>query len=192
LACEAPIATWPVAAMVEKMFCSDYPRGSLTASGSGGFRLWRAPGSAGFGGCVSVCPPWLPGIVAAPSNATIAAPPPDSLRSNSAGRPAADESAVRSLSAAAPGSRPAGQSLPPATLLISGWRVGFSGGPTGGDDSQKLLPRRGSYSPPGRKPPAQLRINTLTQKGPTFRLFGASELKTMQVLVTDVIFSINP
>ena len=27
----------------------------------------------------------------------------------------------------------------------------------GGDDSQKLLPWRGSYSPPGRKPPAQLR-----------------------------------
>jgi hypothetical protein len=26
----------------------------------------------------------------------------------------------------------------------------------GGDDSQKLLPWRGSYSPPGRKPPARL------------------------------------
>ena len=33
----------------------------------------------------------------------------------------------------------------------------------GGDDSQKLLPWRGSYSSPGRKPPAPLRINTLTQ-----------------------------
>jgi len=33
----------------------------------------------------------------------------------------------------------------------------------GGDDSQKLLPRRGSYSPPGRKPPAQLRNNTVTE-----------------------------
>src|ERR1019366_9184625 len=33
----------------------------------------------------------------------------------------------------------------------------------GGDDSQKLLPCRGSYSPPGRKPPAQLRINNVTE-----------------------------
>ena len=33
----------------------------------------------------------------------------------------------------------------------------------GGDDSQKLLPWRGIHSSPGRKPPAQLRTNTLTQ-----------------------------
>ena len=32
----------------------------------------------------------------------------------------------------------------------------------GGDDSQKLLPWRGSYSSPGRKPPAYSKINTLT------------------------------
>src|SRR5580693_10721505 len=32
----------------------------------------------------------------------------------------------------------------------------------GGDDSQKLLPRRGLYSSPGPKPPVQLRTNTLT------------------------------
>jgi hypothetical protein len=34
----------------------------------------------------------------------------------------------------------------------------------GGDDSQKLLPWRGSYSSPGRKPPAQ-QINTLPAAG---------------------------
>jgi hypothetical protein len=34
----------------------------------------------------------------------------------------------------------------------------------GGDDSQKLLPWRGSYSSPGRsKPPALNNINTLAQ-----------------------------
>ena len=34
----------------------------------------------------------------------------------------------------------------------------------GGDDSQKLLPRRGSYSPPGRKPPAPIyEINNVTE-----------------------------
>ena len=33
----------------------------------------------------------------------------------------------------------------------------------GGDDSQKLLPWRGAYSPPGRsKPPAHGKINTLS------------------------------
>ena len=32
----------------------------------------------------------------------------------------------------------------------------------GGDDSQKLLPWRGSYSSPGRKPPAQ-RFHTVTE-----------------------------
>ena len=35
----------------------------------------------------------------------------------------------------------------------------------GGDDSQKLLPWRGSYSPPGRKPPAHYRIDTVAQRG---------------------------
>jgi hypothetical protein len=34
----------------------------------------------------------------------------------------------------------------------------------GGDDSQKLLPWRGAYSSPGRKPPAHYRINTLAQR----------------------------
>ena len=34
----------------------------------------------------------------------------------------------------------------------------------GGDDSQKLLPRRGLHSSPGRKPPAHCKINTLTQR----------------------------
>jgi hypothetical protein len=33
----------------------------------------------------------------------------------------------------------------------------------GGDDSQKLLPWRGIHSSPGRKPPAQLRINNVTE-----------------------------
>src|ERR1039457_5182964 len=33
----------------------------------------------------------------------------------------------------------------------------------GGDDSQKLLPWRGIPSSPGRKPPAQLRINNVTE-----------------------------
>jgi hypothetical protein len=62
----------------------------------------------------------------------------------------------------------------------------------GGDDSQMLLPWRGIHSSPGRKPPAQLRNQHSNPKessgwweSPTFCLFGASELKTMQVLVTD-------
>jgi hypothetical protein len=33
----------------------------------------------------------------------------------------------------------------------------------GGDDSQKLLPRRGILSPPGRKPPAHYEINTVAE-----------------------------
>src|ERR1035437_6946054 len=33
----------------------------------------------------------------------------------------------------------------------------------GGDDSQKLLPWREIHSSPGRKPPAQLRINNVTE-----------------------------
>ena len=33
----------------------------------------------------------------------------------------------------------------------------------GGDDSQKLLPWRGAYSSPGRKPPAHCRINNVTE-----------------------------
>ena len=33
----------------------------------------------------------------------------------------------------------------------------------GGDDSQKLLPWRGAYSPPGRRPPVHCKLNTLTQ-----------------------------
>src|SRR5450759_4337656 len=32
----------------------------------------------------------------------------------------------------------------------------------GGDDSQKLLPRRGVHSSPGRKPPAQLTKSTIS------------------------------
>ena len=33
----------------------------------------------------------------------------------------------------------------------------------GGDDSQKLLPWRGTHSSPGRKPPAHCRINNITE-----------------------------
>ena len=36
----------------------------------------------------------------------------------------------------------------------------------GGDDSQKLLPWRGIYSSPGRKPPAHYEINTVTETAP--------------------------
>ena len=43
----------------------------------------------------------------------------------------------------------------------------------GGDDSQKLLPWRGIYSSPGRKPPAHYEINTVTETAPHFaRLRG--------------------
>ena len=38
----------------------------------------------------------------------------------------------------------------------------------GGDDSQKLLPWRGIYSSPGRKPPAHYEINTVTETAPPF------------------------
>jgi len=61
--------------------------------------FWRVPGSAGFARSVSAGPVPSPGIVAAPSTATIAAPPPGSARCNSAGALAEDESAARSLSA---------------------------------------------------------------------------------------------
>jgi hypothetical protein len=37
----------------------------------------------------------------------------------------------------------------------------------GGDDSQKLLPWRGTISSPGRsKPPVQCEINTVAKSGP--------------------------
>src|SRR5262249_26594350 len=42
--------------------------------------------------------------------------------------------------------------------------VGFSLGPMGGDDSQKLLPWRGIHSSPGRKPPPRYETNTLPQR----------------------------
>jgi len=38
----------------------------------------------------------------------------------------------------------------------------------GGDDSQKLLPWRGIYSSPGRKPPAHYEINTVPETAPRF------------------------
>jgi hypothetical protein len=38
----------------------------------------------------------------------------------------------------------------------------------GGDDSQKLLPWRGIYSSPGRKPPAHYEINNVTESAPRF------------------------
>jgi hypothetical protein len=38
----------------------------------------------------------------------------------------------------------------------------------GGDDSQKLLPWRGIYSSPGRKPPAHYEINTVTETAPRY------------------------
>ena len=37
----------------------------------------------------------------------------------------------------------------------------------GGHDSQKLLPRRGSYSSPGRSKPPADRTNTLTDRSPS-------------------------
>jgi len=67
---------------------------ALVVSGCG-----PAPGSAGFARSVAVCPPWSPGIAAAPSTATIPALPPDSARCNSVGVLAGDESAARILSA---------------------------------------------------------------------------------------------
>jgi hypothetical protein len=53
----------------------------------------------------------------------------------------------------------------------------------GGDDSQKLLPWRGIHSPPGRKPPAQLRINTLTQTGSSD--FGVSDFLPVRSVRTE-------
>ena len=38
----------------------------------------------------------------------------------------------------------------------------------GGDDSQKLLPWRGSYSSPGRRSPVHCKLNTLTQPNSFF------------------------
>jgi hypothetical protein len=58
-----------------------------------------ASGSAGFGRCVSVCQPSSLGIVAALATATTSAPLPGNVHCNSAGVPAADESAARILSA---------------------------------------------------------------------------------------------
>jgi hypothetical protein len=57
------------------------------------------PGSAGFARSVSVCPPWWSGISLGPSIATIAAPHPGTLRCNTVGALAGDESAGRILSA---------------------------------------------------------------------------------------------
>jgi hypothetical protein len=58
-----------------------------------------APGSVGFGLCVSVCPPLLSDIVVVPSGVPISAPLLGSLDCNSVAVPAGDESVVRSLSA---------------------------------------------------------------------------------------------
>jgi hypothetical protein len=44
----------------------------------------------------------------------------------------------------------------------------------GGDDSQKLLPWRGIYSSPGRKPPAQLPKSTISLKLAGWNLQGRS------------------
>ena len=43
----------------------------------------------------------------------------------------------------------------------------------GGDDSQKLLPWRGIYSSPGRKPPAHYEINTVTEMALRFARLSA-------------------
>jgi len=62
----------------------------------------------------------------------------------------------------------------------------------GGDDAKKLLPWRGIHAPSGANLRLGCEINTLTPKShlagrslSDFCLFGASELKTMHVLVTD-------
>jgi hypothetical protein len=56
-----------------------------------------APGSAGFGRCVSAGPLLLPDIVAGLSTATTSALPPGSARCNSAVALAADENAAHIL-----------------------------------------------------------------------------------------------
>jgi len=58
-----------------------------------------APGSAGFGRSVSVCPPLLSGSVAVPCALPIYEPLPGSFGCNSADAPAGDESAARIPSA---------------------------------------------------------------------------------------------
>ena len=55
----------------------------------------------------------------------------------------------------------------------------------GGDDSQKLLPWRGIYSSPGRKPPAHYEINTVTETAPRFARLpaGVAQLQTTWVIL---------
>jgi hypothetical protein len=72
---------------------------SLTTSDSGGFRLLTRSGTVGPARCAPVGLPLSPGIFAALSVATIAAPLPGSVRCSSAGVSAGDENAVRILSA---------------------------------------------------------------------------------------------
>ncbi len=50
----------------------------------------------------------------------------------------------------------------------------------GGDDSQKLLPWRGIYSPPGRKPPAHYEINTVRKRRPTFCAAASGSVAQLQ------------
>jgi hypothetical protein len=58
-----------------------------------------APGSTGFGSCVSACPPPSPGIVAEPSTASTSAPLPRILHRNSVAALAAGETTAHILSA---------------------------------------------------------------------------------------------
>ena len=50
----------------------------------------------------------------------------------------------------------------------------------GGDDSQKLLPWRGIYSSPGRKPPAHYEINTVTETAPRFARLPCGSVAQLQ------------
>ena len=79
-----------------------------------------APGSAGFGRSVSLCPASSPGMPAGPSTATIAALLGGTAGCNTAAGLAADENAVRTLSVDTGG--PA-VGVPPASAELVDFRL---------------------------------------------------------------------
>src|SRR5262249_45850867 len=71
--------------------------------------------------------------------------------------------------------------------------VGLSGGPMGGDDSQKLLPWRGDYFSPGRnKPPAHSKINTLAQRVHSRVFMRCFKIKVRQEVIEGKIRGFGP
>jgi len=144
------------------MFCSDYPRGLVNC-----FWLWWFPAS----NPLPVAPVLSgPSLFACPRRpvSLLRLPPrpfprclPAALATIALACLPGMKALLASFEQTAPHARPACQSLPPASRLIFGMDCRTLGRAHGRWWLPEAPALEGIHSPPGRKPPAQLRINTV-------------------------------